>query len=171
MDDLLNFLQAPFSVGERTHLAERYRFPLVLRKAWYGLNQAFRRRIAHLGLTPDQYTALRTLDEVKRHGLTQKQLTLRMSSDPNTVASLLERMERAGLVRRDVDASDRRARRIILLPEGLKRYQQARLMAAALQSEVLQALPAEQIESFMEAFVGIAEACREAAEKSPKKSR
>jgi len=28
---------------------ERRRLPLLLRRAWYGLNQAFRRRIAHLG--------------------------------------------------------------------------------------------------------------------------
>ena len=35
---------------------ERRRLPLLLRRAWYGMNQAFRRRIAHLGVTPDQFT-------------------------------------------------------------------------------------------------------------------
>ena len=43
-------------------------------------------------------------------GLTQKDLT-RMSSDPNTVASLLERMESAGLLTRKIDDQDRRARK------------------------------------------------------------
>ena len=33
----------------------RRRLPILLRHAWYGLNQAFRRRIAHLDITPDQF--------------------------------------------------------------------------------------------------------------------
>ncbi len=39
----------------------RRRLPVLLRRAWYGLNQAFRRRIAGMGLTPDQFTVIRTL--------------------------------------------------------------------------------------------------------------
>ena len=75
---------------------ERKRLPLLLRRAWYGLNQAFRRQISHAGATPDQFTALRTLCEGDAAGLTQSELTQAMSSDPNTVASLLERMENNG---------------------------------------------------------------------------
>ena len=71
---------------------ERRRLPPLLRRAWYGLNQAFRRRIAPLGLTPDQFTVLRTL--LESGGITQSELTHLMSSDPNTVASLLARMRR-----------------------------------------------------------------------------
>src|SRR6266576_6905424 len=77
---------------------DRRRLPLLLRRAWYGLNQAFRRRIAHLGVTPDQFTVMRTL--LEHEGITQRRLTELMSSDPNTVASLLERMERASLLER-----------------------------------------------------------------------
>src|SRR5437773_4746946 len=86
---------------------ERRRLPPLLRRAWYGLNQAFRRRIAHLGLTPDQFTIMRTL--LENEGITQSELTELMSSDPNTVASLLERMARAGLVERRAHEKDRRA--------------------------------------------------------------
>ena len=70
----------------------RRRLPVLLRRAWYGLNQAFRRRIAGMGLTPDQFTVIRTLLEAEPDGLTQKALANAMSSDPNTIASLLERM-------------------------------------------------------------------------------
>ena len=42
-------------------------------------------------VTPDQFTALRSLLEGEEAGMTQRDLTLAMSSDPNTVASLLER--------------------------------------------------------------------------------
>src|SRR5690606_32866568 len=94
----------------------RRRLPLLLRRAWYGLNQAFRRRLAHLELTPDQFTVLRTIRE--QEGLTQRELTQLMSSDPNTVAALLERMERAGLVERQTHEKDGRANRLRLKPRG-----------------------------------------------------
>ena len=92
----------------------RRRLPPLLRRAWYGLNQAFRRRIAHLEITPDQFTVMRTLLEGDPLGLTQRELTQLMTSDPNTVASLLQRMEESGLVERKAHEKDRRAHRIKL---------------------------------------------------------
>src|SRR5437870_10543709 len=94
----------------------RRRLPILLRQAWYGLNQAFRRRIAHLGITPDQFTVMRTL--LESGGITQSGLTEQMSSDPNTVASLLERMEKSGLLERRQHEKDRRAHRLHLQPTG-----------------------------------------------------
>src|SRR3954447_1687772 len=114
---------------------ERRRLPLLLRRAWYGLNQAFRRRIAHLGVTPDQFTVMRTL--LENEGVTQRELTQLMSSDPNTVASLLERMERAGLLQRDTHEKDRRARRLRLKAMGRKKYERARAVAVEMQAEVM----------------------------------
>ena len=93
-------------------LPPRHRLPPLLRRAWFGLNQAFRRRIAHTGLTPDQFTALRTIREGNPKGLTQRELTRAMSSDPNTIASLLERMENFGWIERRTHEKDRRAHRI-----------------------------------------------------------
>ena len=71
---------------------DRRRLPFLLRRCWFNLNQTFRRRIAHLGVTPDQFTVMRTVLEGSPKGLTQRQMTELMSSDPNTIASLLERM-------------------------------------------------------------------------------
>src|SRR5437016_14476231 len=113
---------------------ERRRLPLLLRRAWYGLNQAFRRRIAHLGITPDQFTVLRTL--LENEGITQRRLTELMSSDPNTVASLLERMERAALVERQVHEADRRANCLRLSSIGKEKYEAARNIAVAMQTEI-----------------------------------
>ena len=41
--------------------AHRRRLAPLLRRTWYSLNQTFRRRIAHAGLTPDQFSVLRWL--------------------------------------------------------------------------------------------------------------
>jgi DNA-binding MarR family transcriptional regulator len=130
------------------------------------LNQAFRRRIAHTGATPDQFTAMRSLLEGDPKGMTQCQLTEAMSSDPNTIASLLERMEKSGWVERKRHETDRRAYRIKLKPSGKKKYEELRQIAIDLQVDVLEALPADRQESFLEELSLVAEACREAAESS-----
>lgn len=144
---------------------ERRRLPVLLRRAWYGLNQAFRRRIAHTGATPDQFTALRCLLEGDALGLTQSELTARMSSDPNTIASLLERMETAGWIERHPHERDRRAYRIRLRPAGGRKYEELRDIAIALQSEVLSSLPAAKREELLADLDIVAEACRKAAER------
>lgn len=147
---------------------ERRRLPLLLRRAWYGLNQAFRRRIAHTKVTPDQFTVMRTLIEGDPKGMSQRELTTLMSSDPNTVASLLERMEAGGLIQRKAHEADRRAHRIQLLPSAKKTYHVIREIALNLQLEVLEALPTEKRDEFLETLTRVADACRVAAEASPK---
>ena len=147
---------------------ERRRLPPLLRRAWYGLNQAFRRRIKHLKVTPDQFTVLRTLIETDSKGLSQREIAETISSDPNTIASLLERMEANHLVERTTHEYDRRAHRIRLLPHGRKTYKTVRAIALDLQTEILNALPEAQREPFLQNLALVAEACNQAADNSPK---
>lgn len=144
---------------------ERRRLPPLLRRCWFNLNQTFRRRIAHLAVTPDQFTVMRTLLEGNPRGMTQRELTDAMSSDANTIASLLERMETNGLVERKMHEQDRRANRISLKPVGKRKYEEAREIAVTLQMEVLAVLPEEKQEEFLKHLALVADACRLAAEK------
>lgn len=149
----------------------RRRLPPLLRRAWYGLNQTFRRRIAHTGVTPDQFTAMRSLLEGDPEGITQRDLTTAMSSDPNTVASLLERMQSAGWVERRPHETDGRAYRIRLLAAGERKYEDVREIAIALQAEVLTVLPETERERFLEHLDLVSAACRRAAEDAPRPRR
>ncbi len=149
--------------------AERRRLPVLLRRAWYGLNQAFRRRIAVRGATPDQFTVLRTLHESDVRGITQRELTHLMSSDPNTIASLLERMETAGWLARKPHETDRRAYRIRLKPAGKTKFAELREIALELQETVLATVPAAGHDAFLETLAQVADACRAAAD-TPLKS-
>jgi DNA-binding MarR family transcriptional regulator len=141
---------------------ERRRLPVLLRRAWYGLNQAFRRRIAHLQITPDQFTVLRTL--LEHDGITQRELTHLISSDPNTVASLLERMETAGLLERKTHEKDRRANRLKVQGSGKAKYAAAREIAIELQKQVLRVLPEHKREEFLHDLALVADGCRQALE-------
>jgi DNA-binding MarR family transcriptional regulator len=142
---------------------DRRRLPPLLRRAWYGLNQAFRRRIAHTGATPDQFTALRCLLERIEEGPTQRELTEMMSSDPNTIAALVARMETAGWVERKPHERDRRAYRLRLKPAGRRKYEELRAIAVELQSQILAVLPEQRRESFLEELAQVAGACRVAS--------
>ncbi|MGA3179160.1 MAG: MarR family transcriptional regulator [Verrucomicrobiota bacterium] len=146
----------------------RRRLPILLRHAWFSLNQAFRRRIAHTGVTPDQFTTLRTLVEHQARQPTQSELTRLLASDPNTMGSLLERMAAAGWIARAPHEQDRRAYRIALLPAGRKKYLRARRIAVELQTELLAAWPERRREEFLENLQTLADRCR-AIEDLPKK--
>ena len=145
--------------------------PPLLRRAWYGLNQAFRQRVSHLAITPDQFSILRWLHEGDPAGLTQREITDLMASDPNTITSTLARMEKAGLVMRKPHERDRRAHRVQLCSAGQRAIDQARVEAIALQTEVLEALPLERRERFLEELEIVANACATALEKPAQKRK
>ena len=136
------------------------RLPVLLRRAWFGLNQAFRRQIAEAGLTPGQFTALRTL--IERGDVSQRELTDVMSSDPNTIASLLSRMEKMGWIKRETHESDRRANRLHVTAAGRRKFANARPTAVDLQTRILEALPEKERDKFLESLEKIADACQAA---------
>ena len=139
------------------------RLPPLLRRAWYSLNQTFRHRIAHLDLTPDQYSILRWLHEGDARGLTQQTITDLMASDPNTITSILSRMEKAALLSRHPHETDRRARRVCLEPKGHRIFTEAFEVARKLQEEVLAVIPESRCARFLADLDAIAESCSEAA--------
>ena len=102
--------------------------------------------------------------------ITQRELTELIGSDPNTVASLLERMESAGWIERGPHEKDRRAHRLRIQSAGRRKYQEARVIAVALQAELLAVLPEAKREEFLEHLALVADACRTTAEQSPRKS-
>ena len=139
------------------------RLPPLLRRAWYSLNQTFRHRIAHLGLTPDQYSNLRWLHEGDARGLTQQTITDLMASDPNTITSILRRMEKAALLSRHPHETDRRARRVRLEAKGHRVFTEAFAVARKLQDEALAILPESRRGRFLADLDAVAEACSQAA--------
>ena len=142
-------------------LPSQRRLPPLLRRAWFGLNQAFRRRISHLGLTPDQFTVLRWLVEYEKAGLTQRELSGLMASDPNTVVAIVQRIESAGWIARHAHETDRRKQRLRITPAGKRLFLAARVHALQLQSRVLEAIPARKRDEFLELLGKVATACTE----------
>jgi DNA-binding MarR family transcriptional regulator len=132
------------------------------------MNQAFRQRIAHLGITPDQFSILRWLHEGDPRGLTQQTLTDLMASDPNTITSILQRMERSGLVSRHAHESDKRARRVRVEMAGRHAFSESLSLASKLQGQILETLPESRRERFLKDLEAIADACATSLEPQPR---
>jgi MarR family transcriptional regulator, organic hydroperoxide resistance regulator len=78
-------------------------------------------RIRHvaeeLGLTPTQVVSLRELTEP----ITARELANRLSCEPSNATFVLDRLEQQGLVERRPHPTDRRAKQIMLTPDGQRR--------------------------------------------------
>jgi DNA-binding MarR family transcriptional regulator len=151
----------------------RPRLALLLRRAWYGLNQTFRRRIAGHGVTPDQFTILRWLTE-HPDGITQRSLADLMASDANTVTAIITRMQKAGLVERRAHADDARCNQIVLCAAGRALHARIQPLASELQRQLLAAVPAAKQAEFleqMEAVCAALDAADAAAAGEPRKGQ
>lgn len=91
--------------------------------AAHAMNRVYKPLLDPLGLTYPQYLALLVLWEAD--GITVKDLGNRLFLDSGTLTPLLKRMEAAGLVARQRDATDERLVRVSLTEAGRALRQQA----------------------------------------------
>jgi MarR family transcriptional regulator, organic hydroperoxide resistance regulator len=90
-----------------------------LGKAYQRVTQAAKQRLAPYGVTPVQYALLKVLWEQDR--LSGAELGERLQLDSATMTGLLDRLEHAGLIERQADATDRRVNRVALTARGRDR--------------------------------------------------
>jgi DNA-binding MarR family transcriptional regulator len=87
-----------------------------LGKAYQRVAQSARQRLAPYGVTPPQYALLKVLWE--QDSQSGAELGERLVFDSSTMTGLLDRLEEAGLIKRQADATDRRMNRIVLTDRG-----------------------------------------------------
>ena len=110
--------------------------PPILRSCWIKLNSVFRNRLVTLGITPDQYTALRWISEAGDKFLTQSDLKSLMSTDANNIAGLVLRMQNAGLINRKSSLRDQRRKILGITEKGTEKYNTAKKIAIELESSI-----------------------------------
>lgn len=115
-------------------------FPPALRACWIKLNSAFAKKLQIIGITPDQYTVLRWLHEIKGKEICQKNLMDMMFTDANNIAALVKRMEKNGLVERSSATNDKRRKNITSTKLGTKKCLIAKGMATRLEKTALSGL-------------------------------
>jgi MarR family transcriptional regulator, organic hydroperoxide resistance regulator len=89
------------------------------------MRQRFSRTIAELQLSPPQAHALRRLQPDQP--LPMGELACSLACDASNVTGITDRLEKRGLVERQVSARDRRVKTLVVTPEGVA--MRARLLA------------------------------------------
>jgi MarR family transcriptional regulator for hemolysin len=113
------------------------------------LRTAFEREMIESGLGVTSAEA-RALAHVASHeGSRQTEIAERMGVEPMTVCAYLDRLERAGLVVRQPDPRDRRAKNVHTTPMADEILIQIRKRAAALYDELLHDLAPAERDLFM----------------------
>jgi DNA-binding MarR family transcriptional regulator len=123
---------------------------------------AERADVACCGVTVAQGAALAAL--LAEGPLRLGSLGRRLGIAPSTLTRNVERLEAAGLVRREPDEDDARSFRIRLTPEGGKAARALQRQEVAFARQVLERLPAERREAVSAAFRDLLVAVREATE-------
>lgn len=103
-----------------------------------------------IDLTQVQFAALETLSA--HPGLDQAQLAQMIAYDRATIGGVVDRLERKGLLRREVNPQDRRARILHITPEGQEIIDALRPAVVAVQDEILQGLSPDERELVLSAM-------------------
>lgn len=108
------------------------------------LRRSFDRRAAKLGVTRAQWRVMLRLSV--HPSLRQVELADMLDIEPITLCRIVDRLEEAGLVERQPDPADRRARRLILTPQAAPLLERLRSIATDLGDEAFAGLSQSQIE-------------------------
>jgi DNA-binding MarR family transcriptional regulator len=104
-------------------------------------------------LTPRQLAVLVTV--ANNEGLSQTGLVDRTGIDRSTLADIVRRMQRKGLLQRRRTKEDARAYAVKLTDEGRKVLRTAEPIGKKVDDRILEALPAKQREQFIDELLSI----------------
>ena len=106
-------------------------------------------------LTPRQYAVLVTV--AGHEGLSQTGLVERTGIDRSTLADIVRRMLKKGLLQRRRTKEDARAYAVKLTEEGRRMLKLAEPASRRVDDKILESLPAKQREQFLEDLAAIVE--------------
>ena len=116
----------PFRFGFLVHDVSRMRRTL------------FDLQMKPLGVTRSQWSLLAFLSRDGRDGATQVDVAREMDVSKVTVGGLIDRLESSGHVRRELDANDRRTRRIFITDKGFETIKQMQTVGAIANKSILE---------------------------------
>ena len=112
--------------------------PFEIAETAHALRRAFDRRAVTLGVTRAQWKVLFRLS--RSPGLRQVELAEKLDIEPITLSRIVDRLEEAGLVRREADPTDRRAWRLELTDKAQPLISKLRKLADGLIEEAFDGL-------------------------------
>ncbi|MEV0593646.1 MarR family winged helix-turn-helix transcriptional regulator [Nonomuraea cavernae] len=118
------------------------------------LRHGYLHRLEPLGLSPGQARALRVLIDAGRP-LRMVQLADELRIVPRSVTPVVDALEAAGLVRREVDPANRRSTLLVVTPVGREIHERAREARRRAGQELFAVLSAEQRDQLKELLTAV----------------
>jgi DNA-binding MarR family transcriptional regulator len=125
----------------------------LLHRAYQAVDQFFDVGMKTNGLTARQLAVLVTV--AQNEGLSQTDIVERTGIDRSTLADVVRRLKRKGLLQRRRTKEDARAYAVTLTEEGQRVLRTAEPLAKRVDQRVLDVLPASRREQFMSALASI----------------
>jgi DNA-binding MarR family transcriptional regulator len=109
------------------------------------------------GLTGAQYNLLTVVAE-SLEGLSQRELSEHLVVDRSNVSGLIDRMERAGWVKRTDHPEDRRVYRVVLTPAGRRLWKRVTPLYLDVVRQVTRGIPDRQMRETLAILQGLEKA-------------
>lgn len=120
----------------------------LLHRAGQCAGDVFQAEMTLGDLTPRQYAILLTV--AQNEGLSQTHLVEKTGIDRSTLADIVRRLLKKGLLQRRRTKDDARAYAVKLTDEGMRVLKSAEPMARKVDDRILSALPGQQRERFVQ---------------------
>jgi MarR family transcriptional regulator for hemolysin len=112
------------------------RFSAALHSTSRSWRQAVDRKLKYLGVSQASWMTI-AIAAKARSPLSQSELADKLGVEGATMVAMLDRLVKAGLVMREASTTDRRVKRVLLTPAGVKIYDKVKAEAVALRKELL----------------------------------
>jgi MarR family transcriptional regulator, transcriptional regulator for hemolysin len=125
-------------------------------RAW---RQAIDRRLKYLGVSQASWMTIAVAAKA-REPLSQSELADRLAVEGATMVAMVDRLAKAGLVRREPSTADRRIKRVVVTEAGYRLFDAVKTEAAAVRKELLSKLDPGKLEAateVLEALQGMIE--------------
>jgi len=120
------------------------RFSEALHSTSRSWRQAVDRRLKYLGVSQASWMTI-AITAKARSPLSQSELADRLGVEGATIVAMIDRLVKAGLVLREASTTDRRVKRVVLTPAGLKVYEKVKAEGTALRKELLANMDAKKL--------------------------
>jgi DNA-binding MarR family transcriptional regulator len=130
---------------------------MALRAAYLAMHRQSDAYFARHGVTADQFVLLAAL--ASGDALTQRELAVRTTSDPNTVRAMLVLLEGRGVVARGRHATDARARTVTLTAKGRRVYKRLWAAGEPVRERLLAALGPGEPSALLDLLDRVTRAC------------
>jgi MarR family transcriptional regulator for hemolysin len=125
-------------------------------RAW---RQAVDRRLKYLGVSQASWMTIAVAAKA-REPLSQSELADRLAVEGATMVAMVDRLVKAGLVKREPSTVDRRIKRVVVTEAGYRLFDAVKTEAAAVRKELLSKLDPRKLEAatdVLEALQGMIE--------------